>query len=212
MEGHPRPGAQPPDLIDRLHDTRLAVDPLDGDQVRPPGEGLPHVVGIDEAAAADGQEHHLCPLAAAPVERGEDGGVLDGGGDDPPAGAGEAAEDGVVGLGGAAGEDDGVGAAAEKGGQGLPGRAQVLAPALAGGVAAGGIAEGRQGVQDRGAHLRQGRGRGVVVEIDLGGRVAQGLVVSRGDGERRLRAKPYPQLGRGASAFSRCGGVALVLY
>ena len=40
VEGHPGFGAQPPDLLDRLHDARLAVDPLDGDQVGRPARAF----------------------------------------------------------------------------------------------------------------------------------------------------------------------------
>ena len=124
---------------------------------------------IEGAVGVHGQEGHFASLLLEELAMIDDGGMLDGGGEDvAPAGMGDqgAVQGGVVAFGAATGEDDFPGVGVEERGDFGAGLLDVLAGLAAEFVNAGRIAlvftqEREHGVH----HFRRHAGGGVVVEI-----------------------------------------------
>jgi hypothetical protein len=100
-----------------LDGANLIVGMHDGDEDGFGAEGLAEGIRRDDAAGVGGQVGDVNAGGIEFSAGGENGGVLNVGGDDVLAGGGGDAEEGeVIGLGAAAGEDDLLGGAAEEGG------------------------------------------------------------------------------------------------
>ncbi len=170
-------GGERDDLVDRLQGADLVVGPHHRDQrdrARVALDRRAQRVDVEPGLLVDRQQLDLGALGLAePVQRVEDGVVLDGGGQDAGAarvgGAArpvDALEREVVGLGAAGGEHHLAGPAAERLRDRLARLLDDPPGAPPGGVQRAGVADVEQVRRHRLDGRRDHRGRGSVVEVD----------------------------------------------
>ena len=155
------------DLFDGLEDAGFVVGEHDADEAGVGAESIADGLGRDESTGERGDEGDLNAALGGALGGLEDGGVLDGGGDEVVAGAQEAEDGGVVALGAAGVEDDLRLAAVEEGGEDFAGMVDGGAGTLAVEMDGGGVAEvldpeGTHGLDD----VVQERRGGVGVHVD----------------------------------------------
>ena len=164
-------GGELGDGFNGLEDAGLIVGKHDGDEARRGSEGGADGVGRDEAAGRGVNEGDLDAAFSETARGMEDGGVLNGGGDEVVAGAQEAEEGGVVALGAARVKDNLGFVAVEELGKGLSGAVEGAAGGLAVKVDGRGVAEVLHPERVHGFnHFGKQWGGGVGVHVYAGGR------------------------------------------
>ena len=160
-------GSDLADGLDGLDDAGFVVGEHDADEACVGPDGGADGLGIDEAGGERRDAGDLDAASGEALGRGEDGGVLDGGGDEVVAGSEQAKERGVVALGAAGVEDDFCGVAGEEFGEALAGLIDGAAGGLSGLMDGGGIAEVVDPVGVHGLdHLGQEGCGGVGIHVD----------------------------------------------